>query len=166
MSTSPSSSKSNTTENSAKAAHDFWVDREPQAYDCSSEVEDKPPKKFKLDRVIVSRKYIDDSAQKVTKATIDRLQNNPFKLSDESDNEDDDNDDDDSSGPYMADHIEYAKACSSISTERREELKREMMDEMREYIKDLTKFDAMHRDFDKKFEPRGELRVLNVVILN
>lgn len=154
MSTNPSESKTNATQNNATAAYPFYVDRERREHEYSSEVEDKPTKKFRSDRVIVSREFIDQKTRSVMKAVIDELQRSPFEPSDESDHGDDDDESDDS----------YGKACNFISPKRLDEMKKEKINTMRDYITDLGKFEPMRRDFDKTFEPSGKLRVLNVVI--
>jgi hypothetical protein len=155
MSTHPIESKSNSTEDSATVAYAFWVDRERRENGYSSEVEDKPTKKFKMDRVIASREYIDETTQRVTKAVIEELQHSPLKLSDELDDEDDDDDESCDS---------HEKCCNPISPKRRDEIKKEKMNTMRDYIEDLAKYEPMRRDFDKTFEPTGEFRILNNIV--
>ena len=157
MSTHPIESKSNPTKNSTPVACAFWVDRERRENEHSSEVEDKPTKKVKMDRVIVSREYIDETTQRVTRAVIEELQHSPLKLSDESDNEVDDDDDDESCDSHE-------NCCNPISPERRDEIKKEKMNTMRDYIEDLAKYEPMRRDFDKTFEPTGEFRILSNIV--
>ena len=155
MSTHPIKSKSNSTKNSAPVAYPFWVDRERRENEHSSEVEEKPTKKFKMDRVIVSREYINETTQRVMRAVMKELQHSPLKLSDESDNDDDDDDESCDS---------HENCCDPISTERRDEIKKEKMNTMRDYIEDLAKYEPMRRDFDKTFEPTGEFRISNNIV--
>lgn len=156
MSTHPIKSKSNSTKNSAPVAYPFWVDRERRENEHSSEVEEKPTKKFKMDRVIVSREYIDETTQRVMRAVMKELQHSPLKLSDESDSDDDDDDDESCDS--------HENCCDPISAERRDEIKKEKMNTMRDYIEDLAKYEPMRRDFDKTFEPTGEFRILNNIV--
>lgn len=159
MATNTSASKSNATQNSADAAAGLWtIDRKRGVDDYKSDVEYKPPpKKFQPKQ----HNEIHETALLVIRATVARLQKQPYKFSWESDSEGDDG----SVDSYTAEEIKYGKESSHVPTEQRENSKKEMINEIEEFIMDMTKFDAMRKDFDKTSEPVGELGVLIMLFL-
>jgi hypothetical protein len=104
----------------------------------------------------VSPEFINQKTREVMKAAMDELRCTPFKLSDKSDYEYE-NDDELSDDPFGEEKCMYGKACSYITAKRLEEMKESDMQMMRDYFEDLGKYDPMRCDFDRKFQPSGEL---------